>query len=93
MNRISIAMLLAFALAAGPALAGEGEEHVYDREGRYEGRSTPDAANPEQRNLYDAKGKYVGRIMTSPDGSSRVYDQHGKYLGRASGGQLPKSKQ
>lgn len=79
-------------LAAGPVLAGQGgETRYYDRDGRYAGRATPDAANDRQKSLYDPSGRYVGRVMTSPDGNSRVYDQHGRYMGRTTGGQRPET--
>lgn len=92
MLKSAFAAFLGTALAAGPILAGQGEERLYDAQGRYEGRSSVDKANPEQRSLYDAKGKYVGRVMTSPDGSSRAYDEHGRYLGRATGDRTPDQK-
>lgn len=93
MRRLMTAVV-AVLLACGPALAGDGEQRVYGPDGRYEGRSSVDRANPDQRSVYDEHGRYQGRIMTDPaTGETRAYDEHGKYLGRASGGQLPKSKQ
>ena len=91
--RLAAAGSILVMLAPGPALAGrDGEERYYDREGRYEGRATPDAADPRQKSLYGPHGEYQGRVMTSPDGSSRVYDQHGNYVGRTTGGRLPETK-
>lgn len=92
MRRVLTTSALVVILAAGSALAGQGgEEHAYDAQGRYQWRTTPDAANPGQQSVYTRDGKYVGRIMTSPDGSSRVYDQHGRYMGRKTGGQRPET--
>lgn len=89
MRRLLTAAVLV-ALAAGPALAGQGgEERYYGPDGKYEGRATPDAANPRQKSLYGPRGEYRGRVMTDDNGDAKVYDQHGRYLGRASGGQVP----
>ena len=77
-----VCTILAFLLASNgaiPALAG-GESHVYDAQGRYQGRATVNPANPKQTNLYDAKGRYVGRVMTGPDGEARFYDRQGGYI-------------
>jgi hypothetical protein len=80
-------------LAAGPALAGqEGETRLYGPSGEYQGRATPDAANPKQKSLYGPRGEYLGRAMTDESGHTRVYDQHGKYLGRSAGGRMPEQK-
>lgn len=82
---------VAVLLACGPVLAGqEGETRLYGPSGEYQGRSTPDAANPRQKSLYTRDGKYTGRVMTDPTtGETRAYDQHGKYLGRSSGDRMP----
>lgn len=90
MRLLTAAVLVA--LAAGPVLAGEGEERLYGPDGRYEGRATTDAANPRQKSLYDASGRYVGRVMSDDNGDAKVYDQHGKYVGRSSGGQVSNPK-
>lgn len=71
-------------LFASLVFAGE-EVHVYDAQGRYQGRAATDTANPQQKSLYDAQGRYVGRRMTSPNGEARIYDQHGSYMGRTAG--------
>ena len=84
---IAIAGVLLFAPLA---FAGE-ESHVYDAQGRYQGRATTDTANPQQKSLYDAQGRYVGREMASPNGETRVYDQQGRYMGRTAG-QTPNVK-
>lgn len=82
MRRVVAAAILV-ALAAGPALAGQdGGERFYGPSGEYQGRATPDAANPRQKSLYDSSGRYAGRVMTDDQGNARVYDQHGNYLGR-----------
>lgn len=93
MCRLLTAAMLVL-LVAGPAMAGQGgEERLYGPDGRYEGRSSVDRANPDQRSVYDEHGAYRGRIMTDPaTGETRAYDEHGKYLGRASGGQRPEQK-
>lgn len=80
----ALAGLLLVALLAGMAFAGD-ETRYYDAQGRYQGRSTTNTANPQQKSLYDAQGRYVGRVMTDGNGNSRVYDQHGNYRGRATG--------
>jgi hypothetical protein len=77
-------------LAAGPVLAGqEGETRLYGPSGEYQGRATPDAANPRQKSLYGPRGEYLGRAMTDDQGNARVYDQHGRYMGRTSGNRMP----
>ncbi len=92
MRRLTLTAAVLVALAAGPVLAGqEGETRYYGPDGRYEGRATPDAANPRQKSLYGPRGEYQGRVMTAPDGSSHVYDQHGRYMGRTTGGQRPET--
>jgi len=93
MRRV-VAAAVVVTLAAGPVLAGqEGEQRICGPDGRYEGRSSVDEANPRQKSLYDASGRYAGRIMTDPaTGESRAYDSHGKYLGRATGGRMPDTK-
>lgn len=84
----TIVCLLALVMALPPTFALAGDEaHVYDAQGRYQGRATTDTANPKQKSLYDAKGRYIGRVMTDDKGNARVYDQHGKYQGRVSGWQ------
>jgi uncharacterized protein YdeI (BOF family) len=80
----TLLLALAIAAMAAPAFAAE-ESHIYDSQGRYQGRATTDTANPQQKSIYDAKGHYVGRVMTDDSGSARVYDQHGKYQGRTTG--------
>jgi len=78
MRTLVVTLLLSLGLAL-PSLAGE-ESHVYDAQGRYQGRATVNPANPKQTNLYDAKGRYVGRVMTGPDGEARFYDRQGGYI-------------
>lgn len=86
------AVFLGVLLAAAPALAGQGEERLYEAQGRYQGRTTEDRANPEQKSLYDEHGRYEGRVMTDDRGNARVYDQHGRYMGRTTGGRMPDLK-
>lgn len=89
MRRLMAAAVLVI-LAAGPVLAGDGEERMYGPDGEYQGRATPDAANPRQKSLYDEHGAYKGRLMTDPNtGENRAYDAHGRYLGRTTGGRMP----
>ena len=94
MRRLMVAAVLVLLLAAGPALAGQdGEERLYGPDGEYQGRATPDAANPQQKSLYGPNGEYQGRVMTDPaTGESRAYDTSGRYLGRTTGGQMSKAK-
>lgn len=75
-------------------LAGQaGEQRLYGPDGRYEGRATPDAANPRQKSLYDDSERYVGRVMTDPaTGETRAYDAHGKFFGRTTGDRMPQAK-
>ncbi len=70
----------------GPGRAGGGNAHL-----RCPGAlRQPVIAGCGKRSTCET-AKYAGRIMTSPDGSSRVYDQHGKYLGRTADGQPPRT--
>ena len=94
MRRLTLTAAVLVLVAAGPALAGQdGEERMYGAHGEYQGRATPDGANPRQKSLYDEHGAYKGRLMTDPNtGETRAYDNHGKHLGRTTGGQVPDQK-
>lgn len=93
MRRVLTTSALVVILAAGPVLAGQdGETRYYGPSGEYQGRGTPDAANPEQRSVYDEHGAYKGRVMTDDQGNARVYDQHGQFMGRTTGGHPPDQK-
>ncbi|MEL7638451.1 MAG: hypothetical protein AAGU21_02305 [Solidesulfovibrio sp.] len=93
MRRLTLTATVAVLLAAGPALAGqEGETRLYGPSGEYQGRATPDAANPRQKSLYGPHGEYRGRAMVDDQGNARVYDQHGKYIGRTTGGRMTDPK-
>ena len=88
--RATVLLILCLLVIPAAAFAAE-ESRIYDAQGRYKGRATTNAANPQQKSLYDEHGKYQGRVMTDDKGNSRIYDNHGKYMGRATG-QTPNVK-
>ncbi len=57
-----------------------GEARIYDRDGRYVGRS--ESRNGVTRH-YDRSGRYRGRSEEGPDGTLRHYDAEGRFQGRS----------
>jgi YD repeat-containing protein len=74
------AVVLAVALLAFPAIAGERTEaRQYDPAGRYVGRSVTQG---NETRFYDRAGRYQGRAVTRGS-ETRFYDRNGRLEGKA----------